>query len=154
MEEKPRTNWQRLYDTAAARMAELGLPQNALKTNGGPSNSWFWDLQHRDGKPTVKMSRSLEALDVALGWPVGTSFRLARDPFIDGSDSALDEEDRLIHGDASTTMPAELDPHEQAIRDFGTMVMARLRALPEDEGIALMRRLATGLGITRTDDVR
>ena len=151
---KQRTNWQRLYDIAAARMAEIGLPQSKLPVNGGPSNSWFWDLQHRQGKPTVKMSRSLEALDVALGWPVGTSFRLARDPFVDGSDTALDEEDRLIHGDSSTTLPRQLDPHEQAIRDFGTMVMARLRALPEDEAVALMRRVTVTFGIGRTDDLR
>lgn len=143
-----RTNWKRLYDIVVARMSEIGMTKNGLEAVGGPSKSWLWDLQHREGRPTAKMSRSLEALDTALGWPLGTSFRLARDPFDEGSITAQDEEDRLVKGDESTQVPSLLPPHEKAIRDFASSVQGTLRSMPEAEAKDLMRRMYQMLGIS------
>lgn len=144
----PRSNWERLYDIAEARMSELGMARDELKAHGGPSKSWFWEMQNRTKEPNVRMKGSLDELDVALGWPRGTSYRLARDPFDEGSPAAMDEEERLIHGDDSTRVPAtQLSEHEQMIRDFATAVQIRLRGMPEVEAREQMIRLGLELGI-------
>ena len=142
-----RSNWQRLHDIAEARRQHVGLRQDQLE---GVSPAWVRDLPNREGL-SARMKAKLDALDGALGWPAGTSWALARDPFEDGSVAAQDQEDRLVYGDETTNVPpvvpALAGDREQAIRDFGTIVMAGLRAMDDASAEDAMARIVQLLGI-------
>lgn len=143
------TSWERLHRLIRGRLDHLGITQGRIHEIGGPSTAWIRDLKTREGQPTAKMAGSLADLDTALGWPAGTSWRLARDPFEPGSPAAEDEEDRLVNGDESTTVPTmqALPSHEEEIRHFQSLVGARLRALPEKDAKAAMKRITKALGL-------
>jgi hypothetical protein len=146
---KQRTTWQRLHEIAEARREQLGYRQQDLAEEGGPSSAWIRKLPAQIGRPTVKMKSSLEDLDMVLGWPKGTSWRLASDPFEEGSDTAVDEEDRLIHGDASTRVPRKdrLSQREQDLRNFETLVLGVLRSMDEASAKRAMVEIARLLGL-------
>ena len=143
-----RSNWQRLHDVAEKRRQHLGMRQEQLE---GVSSAWVRDLPNREGAPSARMKAKLDALDGALGWPKGTAWALARDPFEDGSVAAQDQEDRLIYGDETTNVPpgvaALAGDREQAIRVFGTIVMAGLRAMDDASAEDAMARIVQLLGI-------
>lgn len=125
-----RSTWQRLHDIGEKRRAHIAKRQQDLE---GVSPAWVRALPSNEGAPSARMIDKLNAYDDALLWPRGTSFRLARDPFVEGSDTAIDEEDRLVHGDWSD-LEATPDPElRQMVEDFSTMVMGTLRGMAEDD---------------------
>jgi hypothetical protein len=144
MNSSPRTTWKRLHDIVEERMSELAMLKEDLPDHRGPSASWFRGLQHRTGRPTMRMKSKLDALDTAMGWPENTSWGLAREDFEDGSAAAEDQEETLIHMPPPDTA---LPPHEKAIRDFATSVMGTLREKDAREADALMLAIYRMLGI-------
>lgn len=148
------SRWKRLHRVAEARREHLGIRQDGLRDFGGPSASWVRALPSKEGPPSARMEATLRELDRALGWPIGTSWRLARDEFVAGSPAALDEEDRLIVGDSSTSMPkqawsgdAVAAHHEQKIRDFATIISGVLRAMDPESAERAMRDIARTVGL-------
>lgn len=142
-----RSNWQRLHDIGEKRRQQLGLRQADLE---GVSPQWVRGLPGREGAPSAKMRAHLDAYDVALGWPAGTSWRLVRDPFDDGSPAAVDQEDRLVYGDETTKVPVTSvlsEDREQSIRDFGTIVMGSLRNMDDASAERTMRDIIRLLGL-------
>jgi hypothetical protein len=143
-----RSNWQRLHDIAEKRREYLGLAQTEV---AGVSAAWIRDLKDREGAPSTRQRPKLDALDLALGWDKGTAWSLARDPFEDDSVTAIDQEDRLVHGDETTCIPdvptALEGDREQAIRDFGTIVMRSLRVMDDATAEDAMARIVQLLGI-------
>ncbi len=146
------SSWQRLYRLTEERRSEKGLTRNNLRSLGGPSSETMRKLATRTDPPSLRQREALDSIDRVLGWPAGTSWRIARGVTDDEmtADYLADEDDRLVHmadeadeGDEIVALPV----HEQLIRDFGTSVTRRLRTLPEDEAEALMTRLGRDLGI-------
>lgn len=88
----------------------------------------------------------MESLDKALRWDVGTSLRLSRDDFTPGSPVALDEEDRLVSGGlfegSKLTLAEQIE-----LLDFETVVLARLRDLPQRQRESVMGRITRLLEI-------
>lgn len=136
------TSWERLHRIAEKRREELGMSRADLTAQGGPSSETLRGLALRVGAPTLRQRAALDALDSALGWDRGTSWDLAQ-PMREAMtpEFMADEEDRLVHAPARLAV----DAHEQAIRDFGSMVQAALRKQPADEAeqmmVALMKVL-------------
>ena len=136
------TTWQRLYRLIEARREQLGITRSGLNALGAPSSEWVRKLQNEEGKPRMKQAGALRSLDGALGWPSGTAWGLVNDDRTGWAQDVLeDEEHQLVYGDA-------LKGVEQEIRDFQTIVAARLRMLPEDEAHATMRKVLADLGIS------
>ena len=135
------TSWQRLYRIAEARRERLGITRNGLKGLGGPSSEWVRKLREQEGAPSSRHRPSLDALDHALGWEAGTSWGLLADDYSAWSPDALeDEEESLIHGPS-------LSGVENELRDFETMVLARLRTMSPEDAAEAMRQIARILGI-------
>jgi hypothetical protein len=141
------TNWQRLARIVDERRGELGLRQEDLHSLGGPSKSWLAELPKRQGAPTTKMAKSLSDLDKSLGWPQGTSWKLALDKTRKafGEEHGEDEAAQLIEMD--TAPEADLPARERAIRDFGTIVMGTLRNMDPASAERTMRDINRLLGI-------
>jgi hypothetical protein len=141
------TNWQRLARIAEERRGELGLTQDDVHAIGGPSKSWQAGLASREGAPTTKMAHSLGDLDRALGWPVGTSWKLALDRTRQafGEEQAEDEAACLVEMDSFPD--AELPAAERRVRDFGTVVMGTLRNMDPASAERTMRDINRLLGI-------
>lgn len=136
------TSWQRLYRLIEARREQLGITRSGLNALGAPSSEWVRKLQNEEGRPRMKQAGALRSLDGALGWPSGTAWGLVNDDRSTWAPGLLeDEEHQLVYGDA-------LRGVEQEIRDFQTIVAARLRMLPEVEAHATMRKILGDLGIS------
>lgn len=140
-----RTNWERLYEIAEARRNKLAMHQDELRDYGGPSASGFRAIKDRSGRPTPKMRDGLLGLDASMGWPGGTSWRIASDPFEDGSPAAEDEESRLVEGDETTWIPSKRNA--AAIRTFEKVILPRLRRMDEASAERAMAEMVRLLGI-------
>lgn len=131
------SEWERLYRLVELRRARLDLTLNGVQAVGGPSPKWVQNLRGLSGSPSSRMRASMLDLDRALRWEPGTSWGLvAEDRSKWSADRLRDEEEGLLeHG------PDEAD-------NFGFVVAARLRAIPEGrERDDVMRRLLAVLDI-------
>lgn len=135
------TPWQRLSRLAYARIDQLGITQYDLEhVYGGPSGAWLRKLKNETGPVSSRQTRALRKLSEALGWKPDTARSLLVEDRSDWAPEILAaEEHELVYGDALTGT-------EQRIRDFATMVQARLRMLPEDEATERMRQIMAMLG--------
>ena len=135
------TSWERLYRLAEARRGQLGITQNGLQGLGGPSAEWLRQLPGRTGDPSPRMSSSLRDLDQALGWPAGTSWGLVKDDRTGWIPAMLeDEEETLVYG-------ASQSDAENDLRNFETIVLAALRAMPLERREQAMRDITRLLGL-------
>ena len=131
------TQWERLFRIVERRRKEvLGLTQEGLHVAGAPTPRTVQDLRTRTGEPTHRMRTPLRKLDVALGWPEGTSWGLVADDRSGWSEAILrDEEEQLM------------EMTDEASR-FAKIVEFRLRAIPSGpERDAAMRRALAALEV-------
>lgn len=136
--------WQRLHEIAVKRSRQLGYHRQSEIP--GVSPAWLRELRNRTEPATPRQHSSMESLDKALRWDVGTSLRLSRDDFTPGSPVALDEEDRLVSGGlfegSKLTLAEQIE-----LLDFETVVLARLRDLPQRQRESVMGRITRLLEI-------
>lgn len=78
------TNHAALARAVSGRRAFLRLALREIQERGGPSHMTVWSIE-KARNTTEYRSSTLESLDVALEWPLGTSARIA-DDIIDGLD--------------------------------------------------------------------
>ena len=131
------TQWQRLHRIVERRRRDvLGLTQEGLNLAGAPTPRWVLDLQTREGAPTHRMRTPLRKLDVALGWPEGTSWGLVADDRSGWSEALLlDEEEQLM------------ETADEA-SEMAKVVELRLRAIPAgEERDAAMRHVLAALDV-------
>ena len=130
------TQWERLYRLVEERRTRLDLTQAGIQATGGPSPAWLRKLPHMVGEPTQRQRASLQDLDRALRWPVGTSWGLVEDDRSGWSEAVLQDEEEQL-----------LERIDEA-NNFGWLVATRLRAIPEGpERDAVMRRVLEVLGV-------
>lgn len=135
------SSWKRLHRIAEARRSRLGISRSGLKSMGGPSSETMRALPLREGAPSIRQRASLAELDGPLGWPEGTAWGLVAQDRSDWSEDMLtDEEDALVNGPS-------LSPAENDLRNFGTMMLARLRAMSDEDAKAAMTQIARIVGI-------
>lgn len=111
------TPQQRLHRLLEARRKRLRLTQAAIQALGGPSPAWIRKLPMMTGEPDVRSRESLDSLDRALRWRVGTSWELLSKDRSDWTPDLLDSEE------------AELIEGHDEVDAFVYVVAARLRAL-------------------------
>lgn len=141
------TNWQRLARIVDERRGELGLLRDDLRSLGGPSKSWLSDLPKRQGPPSTKMAKSLADLDKSLGWPRGTSWKLALDRTREAFGEEHGEDEARYYVDMDVVPSAELPARERAIRDFATLVVGTLRNMDEVSAELAMAEMSHLLGL-------
>lgn len=127
------SQWERLYRLAEARRSQLGLARNGLQERGGPSTEWVRNLKERTGFPSPRMRASLDGLDRALEWTVGTSWSLVTEDRADWSPETLaSEEHDLVRGAGDPETETELG-------HFATTVSAALRSMHPERREAVMQ---------------
>ncbi|MEW1955307.1 hypothetical protein [Terrabacter sp. NPDC080008] len=67
----------RLHAPIEDRRRDLGLTLMGIQSAGGPSPRWVQKLLHLAGPPTDRMRLPMRRLDLAIGWDVGTAWRIA-----------------------------------------------------------------------------
>lgn len=132
------TPWERLDQTARARLDFLGETIVGVARAGGPSVQWFRSLRGMQGAPSARQTPFLERLDRALHWEVGSSRRLlldAADPSV-GPEWVDDFEQQLVTRERLDESAA-----------FGAAVTSMLRLMPDGERDEAMARIRDILGL-------
>lgn len=126
------TQWERLYRIVELRRTALDLTLASLQAEGGPSPKWVQKLRTTTGQPTPRMRSSMQSLDRALQWPLGTSWSLV------GDDRSAWSDDMLLDEEHALLDVREVEPRPATVRkmtDMSKAFAAQLRA----------ERAATGL---------
>jgi hypothetical protein len=133
-------NWERLIRIAGLRMDHIGVTQVGVQAAGGPSPSWMRKARRLTGPPSRRHRDALDALDVALRWPAGTSWGLVGDDRSEWTDDALESEQ------------AELVEDDDRAGHFGTLVDLALRRRNEADRERLMAEIARLLALPKSAD--
>lgn len=130
------SQWERLYRLIQQRRKILGLTLDGLQAVGGPSPKWVQNVQRQEGEPSDRMRRPMRKLDLALRWPVDTSWNL-----VSYDRSSWDE---ILLTDEEEQLMEQVDEADE----FAYVVAARVRAIPAgEERDAVMRQVLAVLGV-------
>lgn len=133
-------NWERLIRIAGLRMDHIGVTQVGVQAAGGPSPSWMRKARRLTGPPSRRHRDALDALDLALRWPAGTSWALVGDDRSEWTDELLDAEQ------------FELVEQEDKAGHFGNLVAHALRRKPDAERDRIMNQIAELMGLPALAD--
>jgi hypothetical protein len=145
--------WQRLHQIVRGRIDQLGETHESLHAKGGPSPATIRGLKNREGRASVKQTRSLLDLDAVLGWNAGTARGLINDDRTGWTKAALEaEEYDLVYTNLPDPIVApeskgRLTDGEREIRTIQTMVAAALRAMDDDTRADAVKAILRAIGI-------
>lgn len=122
--------WVRLHRIAEARMDHIGMTQTGLKAAGGGTGAWLRSLKNNVEPPSRRRRDPLDALDRALRWTEGTSWRLLTEDRSGWTAESLECEE------------VELIEHDDEAGFFGTLVAAKMRQLSPEEFVGARAEIA------------